>query len=164
MADYYALIKKAVAHLDLNAPRESRRALYGRARVAQITQLRSISPVLSETEITCEQLELEDAIGRVEAEMAGRERNAGIPTLDDLIAAADHIGEPLPPSSRPPCAAQSKASVRASLPNSIVFHSNQSAETSPSMSISGDATGRLVRFWRWRSHLPGNVAPHSAAR
>jgi hypothetical protein len=164
MADYYALIKKAVARLDLNAPRESRRALYERARVAQITQLRSISPVLSETEITCEQLELEDAIRRVEAEMAARESYACVPTLDDLVAAADRIGEPLAPSSRHSNAAQSKASVKASLPNPIVFHSTQRAETSTSMSVSGDATGRLVRFWRWRSHLPGKVAPLNAVR
>ena len=50
MADYYALIKKAVARLDLDTRRESRWALYDRARLAQITQLRTIDPPLSEAE------------------------------------------------------------------------------------------------------------------
>ena len=67
MADYYALIKKAVARLDLDTRRESRWALYDRARLAQITfQLRTIDPPLSEAEIICgEQLELEEAVRRV---------------------------------------------------------------------------------------------------
>ena len=40
MADYYPLIARAIAALDPNAPGESRRALYERARTALIAQLR----------------------------------------------------------------------------------------------------------------------------
>jgi hypothetical protein len=153
MADYYALIKKAVARLDLNAPRESRRALYARARVAQITQLRSINPPLSESEITCEQLELEEAVRRVEAEAAQRESDVCVPTLEDLMAAADHISEPLRQPGRRSATVRPKASA-------IPIAPNQSFEapTPPSMAVSGGATGRLVRFWRWRCHSRGRVA------
>ena len=48
MADYYPLIARAIAGLDPNAPGESRRALYERARAALIQQLRSVQPPLSE--------------------------------------------------------------------------------------------------------------------
>ena len=54
MADYYPLIARAIAALDPNAPGESRRALYERARTALIAQLRSVQPPLSESEITRE--------------------------------------------------------------------------------------------------------------
>jgi hypothetical protein len=140
MADYYALIKKTVGRLDSSASRESRRSLYERARVAQITQLRSISPPLSETEIICEQLELEEAVSRVEAEAAERAGDVCFPTLDDLVAAADDIGEP---------ATRSKS--RSSGVQAPLFSPSQSIKVSPTMVVSGGATGRLVRFWRWRS-------------
>src|SRR6478752_355866 len=54
MADYYPLIARAIAALDPNAPGESRRALYERARTALIAQLRSVQPPLSESEIARE--------------------------------------------------------------------------------------------------------------
>jgi hypothetical protein len=146
MADYYALIKKAVARLDSNASRENRRALYERARVAQITQLRSISPCLSEAEITCEQLELEEAVRRVEAEAAERPVDVCVPTVDDLLAAADQIGEPVTRYENRSAAVRTKVLARP-------FSPNERTETSPPMVVSGGATGRLVRFWRWRSSV-----------
>jgi hypothetical protein len=155
MSDYYPLIKKAVARLDLNAPRASRRALYARARVAQITQLRSISPALSETEITREQLELEEAVRKVEAEAAQRESDVCVLTLEELVAAADHIGEPLVQSGRRSSAVRPKTSAKPISPS-------QSFKVPPSMAVSGGATGRLVRFWRWRSHSPGSVVSSRA--
>src|SRR5580658_9546287 len=74
MADYYPLIARAIAGLDPSAPGESRRALYERARAALVTQLRSVEPPLSESEITRERLSLEEAIRRVEAEAARKTR------------------------------------------------------------------------------------------
>src|SRR3979411_2326947 len=44
MADYYPLIARAIAGLDPNAPGESRRALYERARGAPNQHLRSVRP------------------------------------------------------------------------------------------------------------------------
>jgi len=75
MADYYPLIARAIAGLDPNAPGESRRALYERARTALIAQLRSVQPPLSESEITRERLSLEEAVRKVESEAAQRARS-----------------------------------------------------------------------------------------
>src|SRR5438270_2763064 len=69
MADYYPLIARAIAALDPNAPGESRRALYERARTALIAQLRSVQPPLSESEITRERLSLEEAVRKVKDEV-----------------------------------------------------------------------------------------------
>jgi len=76
MADYYPLIARAIAGLDPNAPGESRRALYERARAALIAQLRGVQPPLSESEITRERLALEEAVRKVESEAAQRAREA----------------------------------------------------------------------------------------
>src|SRR5215469_10379184 len=73
MADYYPLIAKAVAGLDKSSG-EARRALYERARTALVTQLRGVTPTLSESEITRERLALEEAIRKVEAEAARKSR------------------------------------------------------------------------------------------
>jgi hypothetical protein len=69
MADYYPLIVKAVAGLDKSTG-ETRRALYDRARTALLAQLRGVEPALSEPEITRERLALEEAIRKVEGEVA----------------------------------------------------------------------------------------------
>ena len=71
MADYYPLIARAVAGLKTNAG-EARRSLYERARTALITQLRGVDPPLSESDITRERLALEEAIRKVESEVARR--------------------------------------------------------------------------------------------
>ncbi len=73
MADYYPLIAKAVTGLDKSTG-EARRAVYERARGALVAQLRSMTPALSESEITRERLALEEAIRKVEAEAARRMR------------------------------------------------------------------------------------------
>jgi len=59
MADYYPLIARAVAGLEKNTG-ENRRALYERARAALLTQLRSLTPALNESDITRERLALEE--------------------------------------------------------------------------------------------------------
>jgi hypothetical protein len=69
MADYYPLIQKAVAGLDKSTG-ETRRALYDRARTALLAQLRGVEPALSEPDITRERLALEEAIRKVEGEVA----------------------------------------------------------------------------------------------
>jgi putative ABC transport system ATP-binding protein len=69
MNAYYPLIARAVAGLD-KSTRESRHALYGRARTTQLAQLRDFDPPPAESEITRERLALEAAIRKVEAEAA----------------------------------------------------------------------------------------------
>src|ERR1700753_11468 len=83
MADYYPLIARAIAGLDPNAPGESRRALYERARTALIAQLRGVQPPLTESEITRERLALEEAVRKVESEAAQRAR-IEVPKSDSL--------------------------------------------------------------------------------
>ncbi len=112
MADYYPLIARAVAALDPNAPGESRRALYERARAALIAQLRGVQPPLSESEITRERLSLEEAVRKVESEAAQRARDASRTTNsrtgDALRRASSRPAESasssstVPPPSPPP--------------------------------------------------------------
>jgi hypothetical protein len=150
MADYYSLIKKAVARLDPEAPTDSRRALYERARVAQLKQLRSISPSLSNAEITREQLALEEAVRRVEAETTQGRRDVPLPALNDLIAAADEIGKTATRIEGRSTGAQAR-----DLPNPPP---DTNAPTPPTMMVTGGATGRLVRYWRWRPLPPRQLA------
>src|SRR6516162_4942834 len=74
MADYRPLITRAVEGLSNNTA-EARRTLYERARAALVSQLRSIDPPLSETEITRERLVLEDVIRKVEVESVRKARS-----------------------------------------------------------------------------------------
>ncbi len=73
MTDYHPLIARAVDGLEKSTG-EARRGLYERARTALVTQLRSVEPALSESEITKERLALEDAIRKVEADAARKAR------------------------------------------------------------------------------------------
>jgi hypothetical protein len=115
MADYYPLIARAIAGLDPAAPGESRRALYERARAALISQLRSVQPPLSESEITRERLSLEEAVRKVESEAAQRARearsNSGGSRAGDALRrsngrAGDAATAPRPrPAAPPPASA-----------------------------------------------------------
>ena len=71
MANYYPLIARAVAGLDLNTG-DTRRTLYERARTALVAQLRGLEPKLDDSEITRERLALEEAIRKVETESIRR--------------------------------------------------------------------------------------------
>jgi hypothetical protein len=112
MADYYPLIARAIAGLDPNAPGESRRALYERARAALIQQLRTVQPPLSESEITRERLSLEEAVRKVESEAAQRAREATRGSTRDSFRRTNPRPEggapaagpqpPAPPRPRPP--------------------------------------------------------------
>jgi hypothetical protein len=73
MTDYQPLIARAVEGLGKSTG-EARRGLYERARSALVTQLRSVEPPLSESDITRERLSLEEAIRKVEADAARRAR------------------------------------------------------------------------------------------
>ena len=147
MADYYPLISKAVARLDPDAPGERRRALYERARAALIAQLRSVDPPLSESEITRERLALEQAVRRVEVEALERSRDVRISTLSDLMTAADDIGQATAPAKHRSSVIQAKALADP-------CSANERSIEVPSMIVTGAATGKLVRFWRWRSLPP----------
>jgi len=69
MADYYPLIARAVSGLEKNTG-DARRLVYERSRTALVAQLRSVTPALSESDVTRERLALEEAVRKVEAECA----------------------------------------------------------------------------------------------
>lgn len=69
MADYYSILKKTIGSLPENTG-AARRSVYSRARNAIVSQLKAYDPPLSPSEITAEQLRLEEAIRKVEAEAA----------------------------------------------------------------------------------------------
>lgn len=97
MADYHPLIARAVAGLEKNSG-ENRRALYERARVALVQQLRGVVPALEESEITRERLSLEEAIRKVEAEAARQARETARPNLIKRaeLPRRDEASRPLP--------------------------------------------------------------------
>ena len=73
MADYYALVAKAVT--GLNA--QERRALYERGGGALLAELQAVLPPLGEMAIAREQLAFDEAICKVEADEARRARESG---------------------------------------------------------------------------------------
>jgi hypothetical protein len=118
MTDYHPLIARAVEGLQKSTG-EARRALYERARTALVTQLRSVDPPLSETEITKERLALEDAIRKVEGETARKARTELRETR--VAAAPPQRSEPAAPRPAPApaaAAAKTEAQRRAYLPPS----------------------------------------------
>jgi hypothetical protein len=71
MADYYSLISRAIATLQQQTP-DARQSVYERARKALFNQLRSIQPPVAEADIAAEGRALEEAIARLEFEIAGK--------------------------------------------------------------------------------------------
>ena len=110
MADYHPLIARAVAGLEKNSG-ENRRALYERARIALVAQLRGVVPALEESEITRERLSLEEAIRKVEAEAARQAREAArtaVPRRTEV----PRRDEPPRAAPRPPITPSTLASPR----------------------------------------------------
>jgi hypothetical protein len=96
MADFHPILARAIAGLTDKSP-EARRAVYDRARTALLAQLRSLDPPLSEADITRERLSLDEAVSRIEAEIALAE--AIEPSLPPLPA---DEGPAMPPASSQP--------------------------------------------------------------
>jgi hypothetical protein len=98
MAEYYAVLKKAVSGLELGSA-EARRAVYDKARNALIGQLKAIDPPLPAAEISRQRLELEEAIRRVERENAGEVPGARYQRRTDNEPAPSTVPEPMPPAA-----------------------------------------------------------------
>jgi hypothetical protein len=71
MADYYAILVKAVSSLDPNTGM-ARQQLYQRARSAMISELENVYPPFRRSEITTAEIALESAIEKAEAEAVRR--------------------------------------------------------------------------------------------
>jgi hypothetical protein len=96
MADYHALIAKAVGALDSDTE-AARQQLYERARAAFAAAMQRADPPLSEPDFLDARMSLEEAIGKVEAEAR---RNGGGPSprtptspLRDQASSGDASGE-----------------------------------------------------------------------
>lgn len=94
MADFHPILARAIAGLTDKSP-EARRAVYDRARAALLAQLRSLDPPLSEADITRERLSLDEAVSRIEAEIA-------------LAEAIEPSLPPLPLDEPPPAPARAQ--------------------------------------------------------
>ncbi|MEM8662926.1 MAG: hypothetical protein AAGF49_02240 [Pseudomonadota bacterium] len=69
MTDFYSVLQRAVASLpDSSGP--NRRAVYDKARKALLKQLQSFDPPLPSSDVTAQRLALEDAIRKIENEIA----------------------------------------------------------------------------------------------
>ncbi|MCB1544933.1 MAG: hypothetical protein KDJ30_11865 [Rhodoblastus sp.] len=71
MADYYPLLSRAVGALS-DSSADARRSIYDRARKALIGQLQAIQPPIAEADIARETNTLDEAVARLEAEIAGK--------------------------------------------------------------------------------------------
>ena len=101
MADYYAILKKALGALP-DSTGEARRAVYEKARRALVAQLKSVDPPLPPSEITKQRLALEESIRKVESE-AARE------SLAVARGQAPAAGKPTTAASTAPSKADSAA-------------------------------------------------------
>ena len=101
MADYYPLLARALEALPDRTP-AMRRAVYERARNALVTQLRSIEPPLSESDIDVERKALDAAIARLEAsyDVPAPANDAATPPAAQPAAAPERAGEAKPPEPK----------------------------------------------------------------
>ena len=102
MAEYYAVLSKAVGSLEASSA-DTRRAVYDKARNALIGQLKAIDPPLPTQEISRQRLELEEAIRRVERESASAPSvgpmRAAAPRPAPSSAQASHTASPSTPQA-----------------------------------------------------------------
>ncbi|POF28446.1 hypothetical protein [Roseibium marinum] len=133
MADYYSILKKTIASLP-ESNGAARRSVYSRARTAIVNQLKAYEPPLSPSEITAEQLRLEESIRKVEAEAARESLGLGPvvpktetpasqpaaaaapPAVRQEPAAVEPAGEPAPAEQ---ASAQGPASPEADIPSPL---------------------------------------------
>jgi hypothetical protein len=107
MADYYSLISDAIADKKTS---ETRRVFYDRARAILADKLRKADPPLSEAIIEQEQLALEDAIRKVEANATPSEGTSSIP--NGLQTQSNHTEEHIPSGALEAAWAQIDAKVQ----------------------------------------------------
>ncbi|WP_150522605.1 hypothetical protein [Roseibium sediminis] len=101
MADYYSILKKTIASLP-ESNGAARRSVYSRARNAIVSQLKAYEPPLTPSEITAEQLRLEEAIRKVEAEAAREALGLSpSPKAEPKVAPPVETAAPVAPQPEP---------------------------------------------------------------
>lgn len=108
MADYYSLIFRAISALPQSSI-ETRQTVYARARTALVTQLRNIQPPVGEADIRAESRALEEAITRIELEIAGKATKAAAPPAQASPAQTPPKPPPTAPVQAPAAAGASKS-------------------------------------------------------
>src|SRR5687767_7439588 len=98
MPDYASILRRSIAALPNPGP-DMREAVYQRARAALARQLTAVEPPLTTREIERQHQELEDAVGRIEADYAA-EAQAEEPEDDFFIPEAE-LRRDLPPPRTP---------------------------------------------------------------
>jgi len=98
MADYYEVLRRALAGLQRNTG-EARRGVYEKARQALVRQLDGFDPPLPPTEVTRQRLALEECIRKVEAEAA--RQSLGLSTPNPLPTQAPQHAAPAAPFGQP---------------------------------------------------------------
>ena len=102
MADYQSVLTRAVAKLPDASSADMRRAIYDRAREAMLTHLRGLHPRMPESDITREEIALNQAIALVEAKFDATEADPAKPTA----------AKPAPPAAGYPDRIEAGASPR----------------------------------------------------
>jgi hypothetical protein len=102
MADYQSVLTRAVAKLPGASSADMRRAIYDRAREAMLTHLRGLHPWMPESDITREEIALNQAIALVEAKFDATEADPAKPTA----------AKPAPPAAGYPDRIEAGASPR----------------------------------------------------
>ncbi|CAJ0866256.1 hypothetical protein AMST5_01842 [freshwater sediment metagenome] len=105
MADYYSLISRAISALPGQTP-DARQGVYERARKALVNQLRSIQPPVADADIAAESRALEEAITRLELELAksnvrGAQSTASKPTSTTPAARSNGAQKPAAAAAPP---------------------------------------------------------------
>jgi hypothetical protein len=108
MADYHSLLARAVASLPQSS-RETRAAVFERARKALLTQLRAIQPPVAEADIAAEGRALDEAIARIEAEAAAKPSPAPFLPPPKPFPPAPSASKPAAQRTAPPSAFAPKA-------------------------------------------------------
>src|SRR6266700_5750372 len=138
MADYYQLIARAVVGFHKNTDEARRAALYEHARGALVIQLCSLTPPLTESEITRECLSLEEAIRKIEAEVAqGTQTEAADPT-PGKVAKQPQQAPRSPEQYRPPAAGREPS------PDGAAPRSEAKRDGTGTPSQESDADGRAT--------------------
>ena len=89
MADYYAILKRAVSAVP-DADRERRQVIYDKARKALLTKLQNMDPPLVPADISKQRMALEEAVRAVERDLALEEN-----MTEEVSKALEDIGADL---------------------------------------------------------------------